>query len=158
MFLFRRTDVKLTLLLKLCSPCCSPRSTLFVSAESSPGFGWTTCRFLCLFRDLLLIDVSLNAKKVEPCRVCWPVSPPSCSQSPHWYGCTTVEIQSTVRHVSAGSPLPGPIIDKLILQRALSTSGLESPRSLRYRRLRFDRLVWLLSCCCCMDSVMLVMV
>lgn len=103
MFLFRRTDVKMTLLLLNRCMCVFSRlySQIHLVCESSPGYGWTTCRFFCLFRELLLIDVSLNAKKVEPCGVHWPVSPPSWSQIPHWYSCTTVEIQSTGRCNSA---------------------------------------------------------
>lgn len=52
---------------------------------------------------------------------------PNAATVPHWCCCTTVEIQSTARHVSAFSPPTGPIIDKLI-ERTLSTAGLESPQ------------------------------
>lgn len=52
---------------------------------------------------------------------------PNAATVPRWCCCTTVEIQSTARRVSAFSPPTGPIIDKLI-ERALSTAGLESPQ------------------------------
>lgn len=52
---------------------------------------------------------------------------PNAATVPRWCCCATVEIQSTTRRVSAFSPPTGPIIDKLI-ERALSTAGLESPQ------------------------------
>lgn len=63
------------------------------SLEGLRGVLCSTCQF-SLFTEPLLIDASQAAKKVEPCRVQWPVSSPSRSQSAWWYNCTTMEIQS----------------------------------------------------------------
>lgn len=60
---------------------------------------------LCLYWATL-IEPPQAAKKVEPCRVWWPVSSPSCSQSTWRYNCTTMEIQSRdgLRWVAATLP------------------------------------------------------
>lgn len=81
-------------------------SKVCLSVGSSGGLLCSTCQFSPLYR------APQAAKKVEPCRVWWPVSSPSRSQSTRWYSCTTMEIQSRdgLGWVAAAAPaVPPPL-------------------------------------------------
>lgn len=142
----------------MCSPYCAPTCAQCVSVQRASGVQPVDC---CASSESCCWLMSLwMPRKWSPVE-CADLCPlPNAATVSRWCCCTTVEIQSTVRRVSASPPPPSnwahywQINTKKSFFLHLDERRLSR---LRYCWLPFHRLVWLLSCSCCLNSVTLAM-